>query len=242
MQKRALLILLFLLPSCLQAEKPTGAAEPRPFENPYATKKSSSSHGLEAGQVIIQGILGAAKFEDIDRSGGDNPDLPGTATGLSQMPLIGGNWQIVMGGDRIDYGVEAGGSFGFRSDGGAVRVGGGGAAIAVKIDMFLLDFYGGPFASIALGEKIRVYGAVGPLMQFVNYQQKSDQDGFNFNNTGTGFGLGWYSRLGAEIAISRSMMVGVGARWIDSNVNLSGALGDIDVRGTQMFLTFSTGF
>ncbi|MFT7671441.1 MAG: opacity protein-like surface antigen, partial [Planctomycetota bacterium] len=109
-------------------------------------------------------------------------------------------------------------------------------------DMFMLDLSGGPFASINLGEKLRAYGAIGPLMQFVNYEHESKDSDVFINESSTGFGLGWYSRLGIELAVSNALMVGLGARWVDSRVDLSDGLGDLDVKGSQVFLTFTTGF
>lgn len=239
MHKSAILILLLFSSACKQTnqgyQKPTEGA----FDNPY----KSSDHGLQAGQVIIQGMFGAAKFEEVQRSGGDIPAI-GNGGNLTQMPLIGGNWQMVLGGDRIDWGLDVGGTLGFRSDGGTVTPIGAGT-VAVDIDMSLFDLYGGPFISMNLGEKIRVYGGVGPMMQFANYNHKNNRpssDPLHVNDSGTGFGLGWYSRLGAELAISRGMMVGLGGRWIDSTVDLSGGLGDLDIAGAQVYLTFSTGF
>ncbi|MFT7485038.1 MAG: opacity protein-like surface antigen [Candidatus Paceibacteria bacterium] len=240
MNKSALFLLISILPACMA----TGAGGHAPVSRNASSTVApmAADRGLRKGAVIIQGAFGAAAYEEVRRSGGENPPLGDNGGDLRQMPLIAANWQTVMGGDRVDFGIEAGGALGFRSDSTVVATGGGGLLVGVDVDLFLFDLSVGPFINVNLGEKFRVYGAVGPLMQFANYSQDSKVDAIHVDDTGTGFGLGWYSRLGAEMAVGSGMMIGIGGRWIDSRVDLSSNLGDLDVKGAQVFLTFSTGF
>jgi hypothetical protein len=143
-----------------------------------------------------------------------------------------------MGGERIDLGLEAGLNFNFRTNGGAFVAGGGGAVVAVDVDLWLMDVYGGFFANTFLGSKWRWYGGVGPLMQFASFQQQGD----GIDDSGSGFGLGWYVRTGLEYAVSRSTMIGLGARWSESDIDLSNGLGDIELSGTQVFFSVTRGF
>ena len=189
------------------------------------------------GQVAMQGFFGAYEFTTISRSGGDTPPVDGSDDSLSSLPALGGGGQWKLAGDRIDIGLEAMLSFGWRANAAAFSTGGGGAVVAVDVDMFLFDLYGGPFLNIFLGDKVRVYGAIGPVMTWADY----DQDGDNVNGGGSGFGTGWYTRAGAEFSVRPGLMLGGGVRWIDSTIDLDGGLGDMDLEGLQWAFTVTTG-
>ena len=62
------------------------------------------------------------------------------------------------------------------------------------------------------------------------------------SGSGTGFGVGWYARTGIEYLLNPGMMMGIGARWSDSRVDLGSELGDLELDGTQVFLTVTKGF
>ena len=78
---------------------------------------------------------------------------------LDQLPLLGGGGQWKLGGRRVDLGLEGLLGLSGRADAEAFAIGGGGAAVAVDVDLLLIDVYGGPFASMFLGDKLRVYAA-----------------------------------------------------------------------------------
>ena len=190
------------------------------------------------GQALLQGYLGVNSVQDLSRTGGNSNDIESGSGSINQYPVIGGGGQFKLGGKRLDLGLEAMMSLGGRSNGGAFVVGGGGAAVAVSLDLLIVDFYGGPFVSVPLGERARVYGAAGPVVQFANYHQ-SAAPGVDAGS-GSGFGVGGYARTGVELEISPGSFIGVGARWYDTNVNLSNNFGDLDVEGIEAMLTFST--
>jgi len=190
------------------------------------------------GHTVMQGFLGAYEWNKVERSGGDSPDVDGSDDDLSQLPAIGGGGQYKLLGNHLDFGFEAMISFGWRANATAFAAGGSGAVVAVDVDMFLIDLYGGPFLSMFLGDRVRVYGAAGPLMQWTEF----DQDGPGELDTGgSGFGTGWYARTGLEIVIRPGLMVGGGVRWTDSSIDLNNGLGDLDLEGFQWAFTVSTG-
>jgi opacity protein-like surface antigen len=189
------------------------------------------------GHTVMQGFLGAYEWNTVERSGGDTPDVDGSDDDLSQLPAIGGGGQYKLLGNHLDFGFEAMISFGWRANATAFAAGGGGAVVAVDVDMFLIDLYGGPFLSMFLGDRVRVYGAAGPLMQWAEF----DQNGENIDDSGSGFGTGWYARTGLELRVRPGLMVGGGIRWTDSSIDLNNGLGDLDLEGFQWAFTVSTG-
>ncbi len=190
------------------------------------------------GQALLQGYLAVNSIQDLSRTGGNSSDIEAGSGSVSQYPVIGGGGQFKLGGKRLDLGLEAMMSLGGRANGGAFVIGGGGAAVAVSLDLLIVDFYGGPFVSVPLGERVRLYGAAGPVVQFANYHQ-SAAAGVDAG-TGSGFGFGGYARTGVELEMGPGSFIGVGARWYDTSVNLSSNFGDLDVEGIEAMLTFST--
>jgi hypothetical protein len=216
----------------LQAPGMMDRREPRP------SARSGKPRWL-SGQVLMQGFLGAYELETVERNGGDLGPSDGSGESLSRLPAIGGGGQWKFAGERVDFGLEAMISFGWRANAVAFAAGGGGAVIAVDVDLFLIDLYGGPFLSVFLGERWRLYGAAGPMMHWANYDQSADDS--DFNGSGSGFGTGLYARTGLEFRVRPGLMIGGGARWSDSNVDLGSELGDLEVSGLQWAFTVTTG-
>jgi hypothetical protein len=185
-------------------------------------------------RTMLQGYFGANLFDTMQRSGGTLPPIDGSGESSAQMPVIGGGAQCKLAGDRVDLGVEAMLGLGWRSSGTAFVSGGSGAVVAVDVGLLLIDLYGGPFVNVFLDESVRVYAAAGPLMQWADYEQ----DGPDPLNTGagTGFGLGYYTRAGIEADFGGTL-IGLGVRWSQSTIDLSGGQGELDLDGIQVALT-----
>jgi hypothetical protein len=189
-----------------------------------------------AGEVAMQGYFGAS-FLSLNTEGGSVANVNDDDV---TFPTIGGGAQWKIAGDQIDFGVEGLLAFSWRGNVSAFAVGGGGAAVAVDINLLMFDLYGGPFVSMFLGDKTRIYAATGPLMRWTIY----DQDGGSSlsSGNGDGFGFGYYARAGIEFALSRGTMIGLCARWTDVAVDLNSRLGDLDMSGFEALLTISQGF
>lgn len=211
---------------------------------PVQQSRISSSRGPQAergsgfhwqnGQPLMHGFLGVSTFSKVEA---DNGRIDGDDGDLDELPLIGGGAQWRLGGRNLDLGLEGLMSFSGRADAAAFVVGGGGAAVAVDVDLLIFELYGGPFASKFLGENLRLYGALGPLMQWADY----DQTGNGLADDGSGFGFGWYARTGLEFALPSRTLLGFGARWSDSSVDLGNSLGDLEIDGLQLLFTVSRG-
>lgn len=232
MNRLLCLLILLGLTSCLQTRRDRFAPE-EPYQTPY------SGPELEPGQIVTQGMVGASFLTEVERSGGTNPPEGPQPDDLERHPLIAGAFQWPLWGRRIDAGLELGGSLGFQSGGGYVSGGDGELVVAVDIDMYVFDLYGGPFVSTALGDDVRVWVSAGPLLQFAEYDLEGEAD---ISARSSGFGTGLYARAGVDLVVSKTMMVGVGARWLDTHTSLGGTLGHLDMQGTEVFVTFTSGF
>jgi hypothetical protein len=202
-------------------------------------QKSQALQEWRPGQPVLQGYIGAARLDQVELSGGSS-SVDGRSSGVNQYPVIGGGAQWKVAGKRLDFGIEGMIGFGWRSGGSAFVSDGGGLTVAVKVDLLMIDLYGGPFLSIPLGDRARVYGGAGPVITFADYNQKSEET--IESESGSGFGTGVYGRFGFEFAVWTGAFVGLGARWQDSTISLSGGAGDLEAQGWQYFLSVTQGF
>lgn len=218
--------------------EPTTDHDPAPAPSTaFQSKPAKKQLVWTTGRPLMQGFLGVSFYDEVTREGGGTADVDGDSGDLDELPLIGGGAQFKLGGERLDYGLEAFFSLEGRANAAAFAVGGGGAVVAVDVDLLIVDVYGGPFVSTFLGDKLRAYAGAGPLIQFANYDQDIDSD----TDSGSGFGTGWYARTGLELVLPSRTMIGLGVRWSDSTIDLGGDLGDLDIEGLQAVLTVSRG-
>ena len=205
--------------------------------NQHAQTSTAFDTRWATGRSLMQGYFGVLLLEDAERSSGSLPPVNAADDDLARMPTLGGGAMYKLGGERMDWGVEGMLGFSGRAGATAFYAGGGGAAVAVDIDLLVFDLYAGPFVSVFLGERLRVYGAAGGLLQWASF----DQSGASADDTGdgSGFGSGYYVRGGAEFSLSPGTMLGLGVRWSESRVDLSGDLGNLDLAGTQAVVTIS---
>lgn len=188
------------------------------------------------GAALAQGYLGVYFLDSAQLSGGTLPPIDGAEDSLATLPSIGGGMQYKLGGARASWGLEAMVDFAGRADALAFYSGGSGALVAVDVDLASIGLGGGPFVSVFLGDRLRAYAAAGALMHWAWY----DQSGASAADTGDGdgFGTGYYTRAGIELLLpDNATLLGIGGRWSDSTIDLSGSLGHLDLTGTQVLLT-----
>ena len=187
------------------------------------------------GTSLWQGYFGVFVLESAAVSGGTTPPIDAADDAFEMVPSLGGGAQYKLGGERVSWGLEGMLDFAGRADGVAFYSGAGGALLAVDVDLATLALCGGPFVSLVVGEKVRVYAAGGALMQWTWY----DQTGTSAVDTadGNGFGAGYYARAGFEYLLPNHTLLGLGGRWSEARVDFSGNLGNMDLSGTQVLLT-----
>lgn len=219
------------------ADEPAARATPPPQagEQLRLPRAITERPRWQVGQLALQGYFGAVYYDDFQRVGGDPPDVIDDDD--EQFPTLGGGALWKLGGKHVDIGLEGMLSWSGRTDVVAFVAGGGGAAVAIDLDMLIFEMYGGPFVNVFLGENWRVYGAAGPLMQWADYEQ---DDGTVEDNS-AGFGTGVYARAGLERVIYPGAMLGVGVRWSQSTIDLGNELGDLELSGTQLLITMTQG-
>jgi hypothetical protein len=221
-------------PAADPAPSPDLAASPdlAPEPDAQGPQRQASGPRWRRGQALQQGFIGVSTYDEVSREGGRFPSLDGDQGDLDEMFLLGGGGQWKLSGDELDFGMEAFLALQGRGDAEGFIVGGGGAAVAVDVDLMIFDLYGGPMVSTFLGDSLRIYVGAGPMIGWAFYDQASVD--------GSGFGYGLYARTGLDIVLGR-FMVGAATRWTDAHYDLGGGLGDIDLDGFQWMITFTHG-
>ena len=192
----------------------------------------------ERGQLVLQGFVGPGYIDEVSLEG-TGSDVEIDASEYGEIPVIGGGGQWKLGGESVDFGLELLFSVSWRTNAVAFASTGTGAVVAVDVDTLLGDVFGGPFVNVFFGRDCRLYGALGPTLQFVDYVQE-DAAGDEID----GFGSGWgaYARAGFEFRLPDNMFLGLAVRRNEVDVDLGSGLGTFGLDSTQLVLTATTGF
>jgi len=188
----------------------------------------------------VQGLLGVTelRIKDVNFDPGLGTfDSADDAT----MPLIGGEMQRVMTGEKLHLGVEGGFLMGWMGNVESVVAGpGGGALVVADNDVFMLEGSAGLYADVMLGDKLRVYGGAGGLVDWasVNFDYVTATNIY-IHDYESGFGFGVYTRLGFDIPMASGMRIGFCWRWFESELDLGGGMNDMEIDGMQYMLTFT---
>jgi hypothetical protein len=187
----------------------------------------------------VQGLLGITELtvRDINLDSGlGSFESQEDAT----LPLIGGAVQRVLTGEKLHLGVEGGFLMGWMGDADAVFIGGGGVAIATDNDVFYTEGFAGLYADLMLGDKMRLYGGAGGLIDWAHMSlEYSAPIGGYTHVSGDGFGFGLYTRVGFDFPVQSGMRVGFCWRYFESDIDFGGEIDDVEVDGMQYMLTFT---
>lgn len=186
---------------------------------------------------LIQGFLGATAYDTVSRTGSNPVDVEGNSDGLDRLPLLGAGGQWKLGAEGFDYGLDGFLTAQGRSNAAATATGQT-SSVPIDVDVLAIDLCAGPFLSQSLGERFRVYGGAGPLLQLAEYEQHRN----TVSEHGSGLGLGAYVRGGIDWILPSRTLIGLGARWSDTRTSLSGGLGDLKMEGFQLYLTIGRSF
>ncbi len=189
------------------------------------------------------GLLGAVQYDNLKMKQEDGD----TEVDLSLLPQLGGAWQTLPRGERLQYGLETTFLLGFRFDKvNYAYLEGNGAHVSLSTSMWLFDLAGGVYASLYLteSEMFRIYAGAGPQMIFASYRtERSYNDATpDDNHTESAFGLGLYARTGFEFRIHEKGMMGLGVRSNWATVDFSNVGGSSELTGFAFFASYTAGF
>lgn len=200
-----------------------------------------TSEAREYGEpnYAIQALLGGARYDGLEFETTADDGSSVTTTDMSRLPQLGGAWSTLPKGDKLQFGLECSFLLGFKFDDVTTYNGAHGTYVDVSSSLWLFDIAGGAYLNLDLGEKLRVYGAAGPVMMVGLYNTETDYNNVNQSETEVGFGL--YARAGLELKVQRNGYLGAGLRGTYSSLDFSEAGGSSDLKGIGVFLTYTAG-
>jgi hypothetical protein len=209
------------------------------------TRAQSHKYDYWDENYTVQALLGAVQFENLKFDVSDSAES--AEIDLSLIPQLGGAWGTMPKGNRFQYGLECSFLLGFMVDKiNYLSAGGSGLYVSISTSMWMFDLAGGPYANLFLDKnnKLRLYGGVGPLMTYADYQADKDYNDStpNENSSESAFGIGVYARTGIEFRVHERGMLGLGARGTWAHVDVSDVGGSSDLVGIAGFVTYTAGF
>lgn len=162
--------------------------------------------------------------------------------GDTDVIIFGADAQKPFYGKIFQLGIETGAFFSWDSTARHVSVssgsGGGTATIAVEVNSFMMDYFGGGFLGFEPTKWLRLYAGAGPLLIWgtrATDPEESDSDEYSAEST-IEFGAGIYARAGLDIFLSEQFGLTLGVRQTETTLNFKDATGEIDIGGTQYYL------
>ena len=248
---RLFLLLPIALASCAAVQDSPAPLAPAAPEDPASPLDSAAQlpkGALSDGPAredrrddvhFLQGFGGVSDLGDV---GGRAPIPGGEVLGgdIDEAPYLGGalQWGLAHYGDTA-LGLEGGASLTLGTFG--VDVVQGAGTQAADADLVGGALFLGAFASHERG-RWRVYGGLGPLVQLVRFDVDYDDGAGGGRYADAAIGLGYYVRAGVERRLTEGLLLGLGARWFDADLDFSDEFDGVDFSGTQLFLTLSQSF
>jgi hypothetical protein len=204
--------------------------------------------------VRIQAFLGSLQLDDQVAQWDDIGDEEAVVEFPSSLPSGGLEGEYPYGGGETwRWGLNPGGSIGWKNSDTRVSgtIGGDGANIRFDIDnsLFIGELHLGGFIRAGLTSRLSVYAAAGPLVMYGRHEIE-DEDIESPEPSATGqvvitssdesdFAFGLYGRAGIDYEYRNDQYVGLGVRYMAAEMDFSDTVGKVDLEGPQFVLTYT---
>ena len=197
---------------------------------------------------LMQAFVGGLKLDDqkgelIDEDG-DPVDIE-----FPTLPSLGLEGEYRYGGEYVTYGINPGGSFSWKSGGTTISGGfngntGGTIRIDVDNSLFLGELHLGGYVRGRLGQSVTVYAAAGPMIMYGRMKVEDedlalDEDMELETSSVSDFGVGFYGRAGIDFSIKGEQAIGLGVRYMSTELDLDDTVGKIDIEGPQVIFSYT---
>ena len=202
---------------------------------------------------LMQAFLGSLKLDDQTAGWDDITEEEVDVEFPSSLPSGGIEAEYAYGGsEAFKWGINSGGSIGWKSS--DTRISGGfsgstGAVIRFDIDnsLFIGELHLGGFIRTHLGERLSFYAAAGPMVMYGRHEVEdeevaspTDDEEVEISTTeDSSFAFGYYGRAGIDFQYSKGQHVGLGVRYMAAEMDFDKTVGKIDLEGPQFVLTYT---
>jgi len=202
---------------------------------------------------IIQAFFGSLKLDDQTAEWDEVSDTE-IDVDFSSLPSGGIEAEYTYGGEQLRWGINSGGSIAWKNDG--TRISGGfsgdtGGVIRVELDnsLFLLELHLGGFVRSKLSETISFYVAAGPMVMYGKHEVEDDDLEETLpssrgsieleSSDDSDFAVGAYARTGLDFEFRPGQQVGLGIRYMKTELDFDKTFGKLDIEGPQYVITYT---
>jgi hypothetical protein len=175
---------------------------------------------------------------------------------FSNLPTIGIEVETPYGNrdSGLEYGVNAGGGISWKGDNTkfAGKVDNGAGSVFFRIDnsLTILEVHIGGYLRGHLGKTTDVYLGAGPAVIFGSHDVEDEEEEAVPITTTNGTViltskdssdviLGYYARAGVEFDLGSGKQWGLGVRYLGGEMDFDDTVGEFDLEGVQVLLTYS---
>ncbi len=202
--------------------------------------------GFQPRHLMVQ--LGAMDADEGDYKAFDNTGEEVEADEIfGTIPMGGILVQLADGPSTFEYGIETGAYFGWKDiDTKYASSSDGRLLVKVNSAFYMFEILLGGFVGLNVTDNFRLYAGAGPSVvyghmsgddNFDGSTPPDDERGLNWADSQSDLALGLYGRVGMEYRIGKKLVLGVAARYLDSELDFSDGAGEVDLKGPQYFLT-----
>ncbi|MFZ5570244.1 MAG: outer membrane beta-barrel protein [Thermodesulfobacteriota bacterium] len=198
--------------------------------------------------MAVQVMLGATKYDGLvfEEQSAQDPATTAEAE-FTWLPLIGLSGQLPILRNRMDFGLEGGLMGGWKRDSTYAHGQNGNVTVYFKNSLWLVDLSMGPYLSVNVKDKVRLYGACGPMLMGGSYTLEAEEtDSVEEyiearSDSDSVFGPGFYGRAGVEFRLPDNSLMGFGVRVYTVQLDFGNIAGTQDVKAVQFMLTYTIG-
>ncbi|MEP5766448.1 MAG: hypothetical protein ABJ308_17740 [Halieaceae bacterium] len=221
-----------------------------------------SAEGVVTGSDRIQVYIGAMLLDD---QTGELQNDSGEPVDIDFSDLLAVGFEVETPYRSKDSGLEMGVNAGIGvswkgSDtrfAGRVENGQGTAVFRLDNEMLIVEGHIGPYLRGHLGSKVDFYLGAGPALIYAEHDGDDDNDNDDetpdpvFDDDGniiltddssSDLIIGYYARTGIEYDLGAGKQWGLGVRYLGGEMDFNDTVGDFDLKGLQVLLTYSAWF
>jgi hypothetical protein len=228
------------------------------------TAHAQSDGAIVSGKDRVQAYIGVMEIDD--QTGELQNEMGDPATGepvdidFANLIAIGIEAETPLRSrdSGLELGVNAGVGISWRGSdtefAGKVDEGGGTVAFRIDNEMLILEGHIGGYLRAHLGKSADFYLGAGPAIIFAEHDvDDDDTDAENLPETGgstivlgddssSDIILGYYARAGIEFDLGAGKQWGLGVRYLGGELDFNDTVGEFDLEGVQVLLTYSAWF
>ena len=213
-----------------------------------------SAMAERATTPFLQIYLGIAELDDQTASWTDNNN-ESVDVDFSSLPTAGLELEYLFGRGFVHWGINPGGSVSWKNEdvtfsGSLTENDGGTITYEADNSLLLVELHLGGYLRGRITERITTYLSAGPMIMY-GYHEVEDENytetppsgsparsPTSDNSDSSDVAVGFYSRAGVDFEIGDNRYLGLGVRYISTELDFDRTIGKIDVKGPQYVLTY----